>query len=210
MATGAQVSPKGSPARVRAAKARRRLFINLSVVVVVLVAIGLFWNSRRVRSDTPEGLITGKVERTDLVQTISATGSVTAQTGAMVKIGSQITGRIKRLFADMGDQMKAGEVIAELDVPDLQANVKQAEATLSLNRRRLSEQRAGVGMQDTQTRTDIDRAKAGVAVAEASLNQVEKSVSLQLSTAQAALRQAEANAANSAANLRRLQQLKSS
>ena len=65
-----------------------------------------------------------------MLETISATGSVTAQTGAQVKIGSQITGTIKRLFADVGSYVKAGQVIAELDLPDLEAQVAQSEASL--------------------------------------------------------------------------------
>ena len=128
-------------------------------------------------------------ERTNLVQQVSATGSVTAQTGAMVKIGSQITGRIKHLFADVGSQVRAGQVIAELDLPDLAAQVRQAQATLTLNQRRLAEQQAGVGLQHTQSHTDIQKARAGVA------------------TAEAALRQAQANAANSDLTLARNEQL---
>jgi RND family efflux transporter MFP subunit len=194
-------------ARVRRAKARRRLFINIAAAVVVIAAIVGVWWLRRSPSRLPEGLVTATAQRMDLVQTISATGSVTAQTGAMVKIGSQITGRIKRLFADVGDHMDAGEVIAELDVPDLEAQVRQAEATLALNRTRLAEQLSGVSLLDTQTVTDVQKAEAGVAVAQASLRQVQQSADLQLATAQAGVRQAQANATNADANLRRVQQV---
>jgi RND family efflux transporter MFP subunit len=147
------------------------------------------------------------VKRMNLVETVSATGSVTAQTRAMVKIGSQITGRIKHLYADVGDQMRAGQVIAELDMPDLDAQVRQAEATLALNRTRLAEQVAGVNLQDTQTATDIKKAEAGVALAQANLHQVQESAGLQRATAGASVRQAQANAKNSTAALSRAQQL---
>ncbi len=183
------VSAARDAARVRAAKRRRRLFLNLAIVAVVLIAVLGFLATRRRQPATPEGLVTGEVTRTDLVQQVSATGSVTAQTGAQVKIGSQITGRIKRLHADVGSTVRAGQVIAELDLPDLAAQVRQARATLALNQRRLSEQLAGVGLQSTQTRTAIAEARAGVA------------------TAQASVRQAQANVTNSSANLSRTQQL---
>jgi len=194
-------------ARIRAAKARRRMFFNAAVVVLVVGAIAAFWFSRRERAQASNGLVTAKAARMDLVQTVSATGSVTAQTGAMVKIGSQITGRIKRLYADVGDQMKAGQVIAELDVPDLDAQVRQAEATLALNRARLAEQKAGLSLQDTQAITDIQRADAAVAVAAANLRQVQQSADLQKATAAAGVRQAKANADNAAAALSRARQL---
>src|SRR5574340_297113 len=194
-------------ARVRAAKGRRRLLINATIAGVVLVVIAVFVIRKADRPKGIEGLVTDTVQRMDLTQSVSATGSVTAQTGARVSIGSQITGRIKRLFADVGSEMKAGEVIAELDVPDLQAQVQQAEATLGLNRERLAEQLAGVKLQQTQSATAVETAQAGLASAQASLIQVERSADLQRATAQASLRQAQANDANSQANLKRTQQL---
>jgi RND family efflux transporter MFP subunit len=205
--TGTLAAANRNAARVRGAKQRRRLLINIAVVTLVVAAVAAFFVARRAGSEMPEGLVTAKAERTDLVQTVSATGSVTAQTGAMVKIGSQITGRIKHLYADVGAQMKAGEIIAELDVPDLEAQVRQAEATLALNQRRLAEQLAGVELQNTQTKTDIEKARAGLAVAKANLQQVAQSAQLQIATAEAGVRQAQANADNSAANLTRTEQL---
>jgi RND family efflux transporter MFP subunit len=194
-------------ARVRAAKARRRLLRNLVIVVVLVGAVAGFWLARRSRSQAANGLVKATAKRMDLVETVSASGSVTAQTGAMVKIGSQITGRIKHLYADVGDQMQAGQVIAELDVPDLDAQVGQAEATLALNRERLAEQRAGVSLQDTQTEAEIKKAQAGVALAQANLRQVQQSADQQRATAESGVRQAQANAKNSAAGLSRAQQL---
>lgn len=199
--------PNRDPARVRAAKRRRRLLINVALVALIVIVIGGLWAARRLRRPLVPGLMTASAERMDLTQTVSATGSVTAQTGAMVKIGSQITGTIKRLFADVGSQMKAGEVIAELDVPDLEAQVRQAEATLSLNRQRLAEQLAGVKLRETQAATAIDTARAAYISARANLTQVERSADLQRATAQAAVRQAQANDNNSQANLKRTREL---
>jgi len=194
-------------AQVRSAKGRRRLLINLTIVVVVVAAVAAFFIRRAGQPRMPAGLVTGQVERMDITQMVSATGSVTAQTGAQVKIGSQITGTIKRLFADVGSQVKAGGMIAELDVPDLEAQVRQSQATLDMNRKKLSEQLAGVALQKTQSATAVDSARAALASAQANLTQVERSADLQRATAQASLRQAQANGTNSQANLRRTQEL---
>jgi RND family efflux transporter MFP subunit len=202
-----QAVSRRDAARVRAGKHRRRLFINLGVVVLILAVAAGFLVKRARQSGIPAGLDTAKAERMDLTQSVSATGSVTAQTGAMVKIGSQITGRIKRLFADVGTEMKAGEVIAELDVPDLGAQVRQAEATLALNRNRLAEQLAGVQLQETQATSAVESARAALVAAQASLTQVERSADFQRATAQATVRQGQANGTNSQANLKRMQQL---
>jgi len=194
-------------ARVRAAKARRRMLLNVGVAALVIGLGVTFWLTRRAQPRDPEGLVTATVSRRDLFQTVSATGSVTAQTGAMVKIGSQITGRIKRLYADVGGKVKAGQIIAKLDLPDLEAQVQQAEANLAASRARLEQQRSGVAMQDTQTSSDIKKAEASLAAARASLRQVEQSAQLQLATAQAGVRQAQANAKNADTNLQRMKNL---
>jgi RND family efflux transporter MFP subunit len=188
-------------------KRRRRLLRNYGIGAAVLVAIIALVVARREKPKLPPGLVTDEAKRVDLVQTVSATGSVAAQTGAMVRIGSQITGRIKHLSADVGTPMRAGEVIAELDVPDLRAQVRQAEATLALNQKRLSEQLAGVELQRTQSRSAIETANAAVATAQANLRQAEQSAELQVPAAEAQVQQAQANAVNSAANLRRQQEL---
>ncbi len=185
---------------------RRRLLINAAVAVVaIIIAVAVIRG--RDRPQLPPGLTTAEVTRSDIVQTVSATGSVTAQTGAMVKIGSQITGTIKRLYADVGTRMQAGQVIAELDVPDLRAQVQQAEATLELNQRRLAEQTSGVALQATQSETAIQQAEAALGTAQANLRQAQESANRQIATAEAAVRQAQANQVNSAANLKRQQEL---
>lgn len=205
----AQLEPQqvGNGARVRAAKARRRLFINLAVAVVVIALAVWAWLAFRPKPTAPAGLVTGVAERADVVQTVSATGSVTAQTGAMVKIGSQITGRIKRLYADVGSQVQAGQLIAQLDLPDLEAQVQSGRASLAAAQTRLQEQLAGVAMQDTQTAADIRKAQSAVKVAQANLREAEQAANLNLATAQAGVRQAKANADNSAASLKRQQTL---
>src|SRR5690349_9706145 len=113
------------------ARSRRRFRARYLVALVIMAGLGWWgWQLMHPKDTGAAGLITAPVTRGDLALTVSATGSVTAQTGAMVKIGSQITGRIKRLYADVGSEVKAGSVIAELDLPDIDAQLNQAEANL--------------------------------------------------------------------------------
>src|SRR5207248_7531025 len=118
------------------------------------------WTKTHPRNDLVSGLLTATVTRGDLVESVSATGSVAAQTGAQVKIGSQITGRIKRLYADVGSQVKTGQVIADLDLPDIQAQFNQAVANLAAARTKLLQDESGVNMQNTQTSSAIAQAEA--------------------------------------------------
>jgi multidrug efflux pump subunit AcrA (membrane-fusion protein) len=46
--------------------------------------------------------------RGTIVKNISSTGTIAAQTGASINIGSQISGRIKKVFVDLGGEVTAG------------------------------------------------------------------------------------------------------
>ncbi len=152
-------------------------------LVVALLAGGLgWWGWARTHpaDDTTSNLITAPVTRGDLVETVTATGSVTAQTGAEVKIGSQITGRIKKLHADVGSQVKAKEIIAELDLPDIQAQLDQAQANLAAARTKLIQQETGLSMQYTQSSSAVNEAQAELNSARARVASADAAARLQV------------------------------
>ena len=194
-------------AAVRRGKIRRRKVISVAVAVIVIAAIILAFVGRAGRKNEQGKLVTARVERATIVQIISATGSVTAQTGARMKIGSQITGRIKRLFADVGSHVRAGQVIAELDLPDIQAQLDQALASLKSARLRADQEVSGVGLQRTTTSSDITKAQGDLSSAKAAYNQAVQNAKLQVNASAAAVNQAEASARNAETYLERLRQL---
>src|SRR5258706_12991754 len=173
-----QTAGQGS---VRAKRISRKLGPIPKVIGLAALAGLGWWGWARLHpaDSVTAGLITAPVTRGDLVESVSATGSVTAQTGAMVKIGSQITGRIKRLYADVGSQVKAGSVIAELDLPDIQAQLNQAQANLAAARTRLAQQISGVGMQRAKTSGAVTQGEAQVSSAQAKLAAAEAAARLQ-------------------------------
>ena len=192
---------------------------NISILVVLAAVGGLgYYQYRQTHQpDTvAQNLTTGKAVRADLIESIATTGSITAQTGAQVKIGSQITGTIKRLFADIGTQVKAGDPIAILNLPDLDAQVAQAKASMDAARVRLEQVKSGVALEKTQTSQAVISAEAGVRSAQARLETAEANLKQQnvqtptdirraenalaasksaLSTARSTLKQVEASAA---------------
>src|SRR5581483_3376801 len=106
---------------------RKKRFPWWLVWVVVLAAAGgggWYWRQRMQAADAaklPTGVQVGKAEMGDLEQRITATGVVSAQVGAKVNIGSQISGQIKKLAVDVGQKVQAGQFVAEVDAPDLKA-----------------------------------------------------------------------------------------
>jgi HlyD family secretion protein len=67
------------------------------------------------------------VERGDVARSVVARGKI--EPLSKVEIKSKANGIIKALLVDVGDAVKAGQVLAELDKEDLQAQVREAKAT---------------------------------------------------------------------------------
>ena len=188
----------------------KRLGTRIATWVVTLTALGLisFWAWGKLHPAAEQKLITAKVSRGDLVETVSATGSVTAQTGAEVHVGSQVSGTIKRLATDVGRQVTAGQIIAELDLPDLKAQMGQAQAALAQAETRYAQQLSGVNQIATQTGSALEIARQAVQstkeklrVAQANAQQQSiqtpndiKKASTVLSTARSVLAQTKAGA----------------
>lgn len=162
-------------------KTKRNFRPLVMAVVVAALAGGGWWGWVKTHpvDDGTGKLLTDTVKRGDLVESVSASGSVTAQTGAQVKIGSQITGIIKRLYADVGTRVKAGDTIAVLDLPDIEAQLRQAEANLAAAKIRLQQQMSGVSMQKTQTSSAVIQAKADLNSARAQLQSAIAAANLQ-------------------------------
>ena len=69
-----------------------------------------------------------KVEKGDLAKSVVATGKVTPITKVEVK--SKASGIVKKLYVDYGDQVKKGQLLAQLDKIEIEAQVEQSRAAL--------------------------------------------------------------------------------
>ncbi len=189
---------------------KRRRWRRLLIVVVALLVIGggLWAMQRRKAGKDQTSVHTAEVKRGEMVQTISSNGVIAAETGANVKIGSQITGRIRVLNADVGQKVRAGQIIAVLDAPDLAANLESARRNLAQAQSRYQQQLAGVSMQHTQVVTAFEQAGDAVRRAEAQREQARAAVSsaqARLKSSQAALSGAQARQKSAEAALRSAQ-----
>src|SRR5258708_10991916 len=71
----------------------------------------------------------GTVSHGDLTQAVSATGQVNAVVN--VQVGSQISGRINKLYVDYNSEVKSNQVIAEIDPSSYQSAVLRSEAEVA-------------------------------------------------------------------------------
>ena len=80
--------------------------------------------------NAPASGAVGTAELRRFASTVAAIGIVTPQIGAEVRVGSRISGRLSHLRANIGDVVKRGQVIAELESAEHNALVAQRRAEL--------------------------------------------------------------------------------
>lgn len=71
------------------------------------------------------------VKRRDISTSVLATGIVKPSIGAEVKVGSRVSGLMKKLYVKIGDSVKKGQLLAELDPTEFNARCNQLLATLN-------------------------------------------------------------------------------
>jgi HlyD family secretion protein len=152
---------------------RKKLWIPVLGLAMAAVAALYFWGNQASAAQ----YLTTKVERGNLRNTVTATGTLQAVT--TVQVGSQASGTISALYADFNSVVKKGQVIAQLDpavakaqVDQARANLQQAQAGLQQARAAVSNSRAGVS--DAQARAQaanstVQNNQAGVSGARANL-----------------------------------------
>jgi len=105
---------------MRRPKAR---IIGILVLLALLIGVGgVAW----LRSEKSPKYRTAPVERGEITATISASGTLNAV--ITVQVGSQISGKIKHLYADFNSRVEKGQLIARIDPDTLEAKVNQAKA----------------------------------------------------------------------------------
>ena len=129
-------------------------------LLVVLVAAGVtVWG----RTERAPDLMTAKVERGNIRNTVSATGTLQAVT--TVQVGSQVSGTISALYADFNSTVKKDQVIAQLDPSILQAQVASSRANLDQARADLVDAQARV----LAAKATVENQRAGVSSAKANV-----------------------------------------
>jgi macrolide-specific efflux system membrane fusion protein len=138
---------------------RHRIPLAGTTAAIIVIALAA-WLRAGYRAAGGDGeLVT--VSRRPFSASVAAVGAVKPQIGAEVQVGSRISGRVHRLRANIGDRVRKGDIIAELETAELDALIAQRRAELELAEARLS-------ALDSTTPQEIARAEAEVVSYEAS------------------------------------------
>ena len=161
-------------------QSRRRGIIIAVIVVVALVAIGLWWHSTY-------------SESTDDAQV----------NGHLIQVSARISGQVAKVYVDENQVVKAGDTIAELDPSDYQVAVENAEAALESAQANAAAANVNVPITTVNAGSNLRSADANLTGSQAGVGQAEK----QLDAAHARVTEAQANFTKAQADLERYKPL---
>ena len=156
------------------------------LVVLVLIAVVSTCSKDKGK---PE-YITERVDRQALDLTITATGNLRPTN--QVEVGSEVSGRIDRILADVNDRVSRGQVIAQINTDVIEDQIAQAAANLNAARAAVSQAQATLTADTAQLARlqDVYRVSGGKVPSKT-----------ELETAQAAVKRGRAAVASAQANV---------
>jgi membrane fusion protein, macrolide-specific efflux system len=153
----------------------------LSIMAVLM--IGGFFIIKHLMTPVPVQYQTVKVARRDLQQNVLAIGKLDAV--RKVDVGAQVSGQLEKLYVDIGDHVKQGQLLAVIDPQQAQNQIKEVEATLQNLNAQLAQakaemQLAAVTLRRQQdlaalqvvSRQDLDQASTTLAVKKAQVETI--------------------------------------
>jgi HlyD family secretion protein len=163
-------------------------------VVAVLVGGGLVFRAKN-RPPPPARYVTTTPSTGDVAEKVQATGAV--QPVLQVNIGSQVNGRVAKVYVDFNSIVKKGDLLCEIDPIQYGAQVSQASAQVAAQRANVESAKANAAAakvafertkrqfeQNLASKGELDTvqgqyevAKAGVASAEAQIGAIQAQLS---------------------------------
>jgi len=164
-----QLAQHAAPAAAAPAPPSRRALWILALVLAILIVIaflkGYIPHQRNEATLAAEAETASKevptvtvvaVERSAASGTLILPGNIEAVTEAPVL--GRASGYIKRRYADIGDRVKSGQLLAEIEAPELDAQVNQARAALDQTRAALEQ--ATANLQQGQAQEQLAKVTA--------------------------------------------------
>jgi HlyD family secretion protein len=118
---------------------KKKVLIIVAVVAVVAAAVLIIFKPFG-KEKTAVTFGTVKVERGNITNTVTATGTIEAVTS--VDVGTQVSGIIDKVYVDFNDQVKQGQLLAQIDKTSLMAQLEQSKATVDQAQAQLNYQEA--------------------------------------------------------------------
>ena len=157
----------------------KKYYVLIAIILLIVLSALLWLFVFKPGNKNVKQLQTTVVTRRDIGSTVLATGIIKPKVGAEVKVGSRISGVVRKLRANIGDFVKTGQLIAEIDDAELRAKLNQNIA--AVNKAKAEFEYAGLNMERQRSLLDqnyisqqtFDLAENAFKIAEAQLKQAE-------------------------------------
>ena len=163
-------------------------FLAVLIVLALIGAAVAGWKYYSDNTGTMSVFTSKPAQVKDIVSTVTATGTLAAVTE--VNVGSEVSGTIAKLYVDYNDEVKKGQLLAQIDPKTLQTQVDKAEANLLKSQSTYENQLAAAN----KAQADLSRLRANVLTSESKVKQ-----------AMASLENSKASVISAEANVRKAQ-----
>ncbi|HLG73580.1 MAG TPA: biotin/lipoyl-binding protein, partial [Chloroflexota bacterium] len=163
------------------------------VLALAIVSSGVgVYRFRAAHSAGSVSYSTATVQRGTISSSVTATGPISA--ASAVPLNFKSSGKLASINVKVGDQVQAGQVLAALDMSDLQAQVQQAQATLASAQAAYNKAAAGpTATSVAASQASVDAAKTQLGSAQAALQAAQAVAAKDVAAAQQALDDAQKN-----------------
>lgn len=103
----------------------KKRILGIAVVLIILAAIYYF----NLQSQPKTTYLTETAKYSDIQQTVVATGTV--RSSNRVEVGARVSGKVEKILVKLGQKVKKGELIAELDSITQENTLNSAQAQLA-------------------------------------------------------------------------------
>ena len=168
----------------------------IAIIIILILLIGSYAAYSFTKTPAPK-YTTAEVVRGEILQTVSATGTVEAETKLDLRFMN--SGRIKEINIKVGDSVQADEVLAMLDTIQLEAQLNRSKAGLSAAQANLNKLLEGATIEDVRvSETAVANAQVSLSNAEQSLADTRVSAVKDVASAEASVNSAQTslNSAN--------------
>jgi len=154
--------------------------IMAAVIAIALIAAGWYFLKPK---EQPPQYITAEVTQGDIESSVLATGILEAT--KMVSVGAQVSGQVRKMYVELGDQVKQGQLIARIDSVRQENDLKTAEASIKNQMAQLAVRQANLAKveaeynrqkamyaQDATSRSELESAFANYKTAQADITAI--------------------------------------
>lgn len=167
-------------------KSRSKSFFVI-LLVLLLCGGGLWYWRKDADGQARMNYLTESVRRGEILATVNASGELDAVVS--VDVGAQVSGQIEKLYVELGQQVKKGDLIAEIDSTTQRNDLEKSKAQLASYEAQLAARKTALSVaqarydrevklrrSDSTSRENLESAQQTLASAKADVAEMESQI----------------------------------